>query len=192
MARPRAFDEEEVIDKAVHVFWRKGFADTSICDLEQALGMGRQSIYNSFGGKRELFLRAIKQHSQKGAEWATDLFKNKRGFDALEAYLKNFVLSLTASDERLGCFVTRCLVDHGTVDTDVANQCQSNETVLKTVFKNALQQAAEDGEFDADLVETTSTLISTHVYGLAVMARSGASPDAMRESASLFLEHLKR
>ena len=59
MARPREFDEDEVLEKALAVFWAKGFEGATVDDLEQATGLGRGSLYGAFGGKHELFLRAL-------------------------------------------------------------------------------------------------------------------------------------
>ncbi len=194
MARPRAFDETEVIERAVDVFWAKGFADTSIGDLEEALGMGRQSLYNAFGDKRTLFLRALELYTERGRSLLRDVFDgSRRGLDAISAYFESTISFLTASDERRGCFMTRCLMDHGTVDTEVAHRCLSSEQERIDLFKRALAEAVEDGALPASLdLAAAAHLLATQVNGLSVMARSGASNASMRQSTSFLIEQLKR
>ena len=62
MARPKSFDEEAVLDQAVQLFWERGYEGTSLADLEAHLGLGRQSLYNSFGDKHALFLKALDRY----------------------------------------------------------------------------------------------------------------------------------
>ena len=193
MARPREFDEKKAIDLAVDVFWRNGFADTSISDLEQALSMGRQSIYNTFGGKRELFLRALQQYFDDGnAPIQLAFGKDQRGLKAIEKYLEVVIEFQTASEDRLGCFLTRCLVDHGTPDDAVAQKCKANEKRLQHVFVKALQEAQSNGEVAEALdVDAAALHLATQIYGLSVMARSGISRDTLLDNARFLIERLR-
>lgn len=190
MARPREFDEASAIDQAVNVFWSKGFADTSIADLEEALGMGRQSIYNTFGGKRALFLKALKQYHDEGHGLLESAFaRGNRGLDAIRSYFDGSIAFLTGASERRGCFLTRCLVDHGTVDEEVASTCTSNTERLEDFFSDALKEAVEDGALSPSFeIEPAAQLLSTQMYGLSVMARSGATVDSMRATVHFLLD----
>lgn len=194
MARPREFNEQEVIDRAVDVFWRKGFADTSIGDLEQALGMGRQSIYNAFGDKRALFIRALQHYYNQGSETITSVFnEERRGLDSVYSYFALVVDNVTHSDERRGCFLIKCLMDQGTRDSEVASRCQSNDERLFKMFRKALEEAHQDRVLPDSLdLDATATLLATQVYGLNVMARSGASKETLQRSVSALLKHLVR
>ena len=194
MARPRAFDEQDVIDKAVDVFWRKGYANTSIGDLERVLGMGRQSIYNTFGDKRALFVRALQNYQQNGSNNLTSLFNGEmRGVEVIHGYFEILVETITLSDDKRGCFLTKCLMEQGVDDPDVASQCQSNEHTLTSAFKKALQEAVEDQSVPPSLdVDAAASMLSTQVYGLSVMARSGAPKETLLNSAKTLLDMLVR
>ena len=193
MARPRTFDESEAIERAMGVFWRKGFEATSICDLEEALDLGRQSIYNTFGDKRQLFLLALKRYDEAGTSFVEKAFDGEhRGLTAIQRYFEGLIAFQTASKERSGCFLTRSLVDHGTLDPDVAKRCQLNESLLRRKLIEALQQAIEDGSLDASFnVPTAAFQLSTHVYGLSVMARAGASQEDLLDSVRFMLSQLQ-
>ena len=192
MARPRCFNEQEVLEQAVDIFWRKGFADTSIGDLEEALGMGRQSIYNTFGDKRALFIRALQQYYERGSAFITDTFSGQeRGLASIYAYFDTVISRQTDSDERRGCFLVKCLVDHGTSDAEITSRCKSNESLLVSVFKKALGEAIEDQSVPSTIdVETTAMMLSTQTYGLSVMARSGVSSEVLKESTNALLKQL--
>ena len=193
MARPREFDEAKAVSQAAAVFWRKGFADTSIGDLEEALSMGRQSIYNAFGDKRTLFLRALEQYYQNANEPIKQAFTgDATGLEAIRRYLESATVILTSSDERLGCFLTRSLIDRGSVDTDVAQKCQKNEKRLLKVYMNALEEALQNGEISASLdINAAAKHLCMHTYGLDVMARSGASCKTLQDSVQFLIERLK-
>ena len=193
MARPREFDEVKAISQAAAVFWRKGFADTSIGDLEDALSMGRQSIYNAFGDKRSLFLLALDQYYQNASEPLQLAFSGDAlGLEAIRRYLEGVISFQTSSEERLGCFLTRSLVDHGTLDPDVAQKCQNNEKRLHSAFSEALVKARELGEISNSLdLEAAAQQLCLLVYGLSVMARSGTARDSLLSSAHFLLERLK-
>ncbi len=190
MARPREFNEASAVKQAVDVFWSKGYADTSIADLEEALGMGRQSIYNTFGDKRALFLKALQYYHDQGYMLMESAFSpGNRGFDAIRSYINGSIAFLTNSAERRGCFLTRSLVDHGTVDEEVAATCTSNTKHLEDFFGEALREAVEDGILSETFdVQSAARLLSTQVYGLSVMARSGASVASMRASVDFLLD----
>ena len=194
MARPRTFNEQEAIDRAVDVFWQKGFADTSIGDLEEALGMGRQSIYNTFGDKRALFLRALQQYYEKGGEIIASVFDGQaRGLESIYSYFDLVAAHQTNSEDRRGCFLVKCLVDLGMSDSEVSSRCKSNEARLQDLFKKALHEAIEDKTVSPSMdIESTAFVLSTQVYGMSVMARSGASSDAIRESSRVLLKQLVR
>lgn len=70
MARPKEFDVDQVLDRATELFWTKGYEETSMRELEEGLGVGRQSLYSTFGDKHELFLAALDRYAaQQGRSW---------------------------------------------------------------------------------------------------------------------------
>ena len=88
MARTKAFDEDVVLDRAVELFWDQGYEATSISDLEEHLGVGRQSLYNTFGDKRELFVQALQRYaSQNRDKLVAALGEPDAGWKALNGHL---------------------------------------------------------------------------------------------------------
>ena len=76
MARPREFDEEEVLERALELFWRRGYAATSLDDLTAATGLRRGSLYAAFGDKEALFLTCLRRYQQRGQELVSEIFRD--------------------------------------------------------------------------------------------------------------------
>ena len=86
MARPKEFDIDQVLDRATELFWTKGYEETSMRDLEEGLGVGRQSLYSTFGDKRDLFLAALDRYSSLQQERIEPLLAPDAGLAAIRAY----------------------------------------------------------------------------------------------------------
>ena len=74
MARKKEFDEVEVLDKALDVFWKKGYSATSIQDLVDSMGINRASIYDTWGDKHNLYVESLKRYRQKSSSWFFSFF----------------------------------------------------------------------------------------------------------------------
>ena len=85
MGRPRKFDREEALDEATRAFWKHGYEATSTNDLLDAMGIGRQSLYNSFGDKKTIFLEVLRRYRRGSDHYRADL--RAGGRDAIKAHL---------------------------------------------------------------------------------------------------------
>ena len=104
MPRPRAFDEESVLDNAMNIFWSKGFEATSIQDLVNETGLNRASMYASFGDKKALFLRVLDHYSQKiSAQRFADLRNIEDGRAAIEKTFRDTAKTGCAEGRHKGC-----------------------------------------------------------------------------------------
>ena len=192
MSRTKTFDEEETLDRAVELFWSQGFDATSIADLEKHLGLGRQSLYNTYGDKRNLFLRAMQRYTERNrSEAVAPLLASDASLDAIRLHFEGLVGFLTPSGPRRACLVTNSILELGERDVDVAKRCSANQRAVRGGFEHALKNAVKLGELPEDFdVETWSGLLMTQVYGMAVMAKSGASAQELKRSADLLLDRL--
>src|SRR5690349_24968801 len=101
MPRPKSFDQDTVLDQAVQLFWERGYEATSMADLEAHLGLGRQSLYNTFGDKQALFLKALERYrNDVGGEALARLNAPGAGLDAIRSVFHWVVESLTAPGPR--------------------------------------------------------------------------------------------
>ncbi len=191
MGRPRAFDRDEVLDRAVELFWTHGYEGTSIADLEAELGVGRQSLYNTFGDKQALFLAALDRYAHRDRERVSDLESPTGGLEAIRRYFASALDFLTAGDRDRGCFLVRSIVDMGSEVPEVADRCQRSGVRTRRALKRALQVAVEQGEIGADSdVDGLAELLLTLSYGLSTLRRSGADREEMASVVEALLEKL--
>ncbi len=173
MPRIKLFNENEVLQKSIHLFWEKGYNNTSIQDLVNHLGINRGSLYDTFGGKRELFDRAFKQYLSTNNNGLITFFESqksvKKGFE------KFFEIPLTAAvceKGVRGCFAVNTITEMLPEDKVMQDVLVKNKAIIETAFYNFLKKGVASGEIDAkkDLKKITSFLYSL-LNGLLVTAK---------------------
>jgi TetR/AcrR family transcriptional repressor of nem operon len=193
MARPKSFDEEAVLDRAVELFWERGYEGTSLSDLETHLGLGRQSLYNVFGDKHALFLKALDRYSREMGDAAlAQLNAPDAGLDAIRGFFQWSVDNLTSTRGRPGCLMSNTISERASQDPDALLRCNHARDSLERAFRRALNQAKQNGELPRRLdVEATATLLVVQNYGLTVMAKTGATAAQLRAAVEALLAGLK-
>lgn len=187
MARPKTFEDAEVLDRAVQVFWTHGYEGSSIADLEEATGLGRQSLYNTFGDKRRLFLAALKHYMEQAEGQRRRL--QGRGLDGVQAFFAGSIEFLMG--HRRGCLLTRArLEEAGT--RGVPELCDSNERSIRTLLTQRLEEAAADGTLRADVSpQVAGRMLATWVQGLSAASAAGAEPHQLLEEVTLLVSGLR-
>jgi len=189
MPRPKEFDREVVMETARNVFWRQGYQATSTEDLRLAMGIGRQSLYDSFGGKRQLYLEVLRRYNADGIEaWTATLPTAPSPLSALASLL--FLYSKEAPPRRaLGCMGVAAMCEFGVSDLEVARIGRSSSARFESLLRRILRDAKARGEVRASLNERAAArqLYAT-ILGLKVMSKAGASPEALRDVAVAALE----
>src|ERR1700738_1713076 len=120
MARPREFDRDGAVERAMSVFWRKGYAATSTDDLLRAMNIGRQSMYEKFGAKHRLSLGALEKYQR---ESVAENLRRLRSTASPLAGIEAFVIGIIASDKSArerGCMGVGSICEFGNTDTDLA------------------------------------------------------------------------
>jgi len=192
MPRPKSFDDDAVLDQAVQLFQERGYEGTSLADLEAHLGLGRQSLYNTFGDKQTLFLKALERYQRAVAEGAlAQLNAPGAGLAAIRAFFKGSVKSLTAPGPRRACLVANTILERGSQDPDSLLRCNHARAELARALRRALAEAKTRGEVARDLdVEATATLLVIQSYGLNVLAKTGATAEELHAAVEVLLAGL--
>jgi TetR/AcrR family transcriptional repressor of nem operon len=169
MARPRGFDENVVLDRAVDVFWRQGYESTAIGELCSATELNPGSIYAAFGDKRGLFVAALKRYAESvSAAVIVTLDTTPSGEAAIRSYFAILVDGMVHGRRRWGCLVTNTLVEQHAADKEIAALIARHLAKLEAAFVRAL---GRDGAVPADAAERAGALVC-FVLGLNVMAKS--------------------
>ncbi len=189
MPRPKSFDEDTVLDQAVQLFWERGYEGTSLADLESHLGLGRQSLYNSFGDKQTLFLKALDRYRRSVAERALAGLKAPgAGLAEIREFFRVQVESLTMPGPRRACLVTNTILERGSQDANALVHCNYARAELERVLRRALMQAKARGEVGEHLdVEAAATLLVVQNYGLAVLGKAGATAGELHAAVEALL-----
>lgn len=176
--RPRGFDEDKVLDHAMMLFWKKGYEATGLVDLEQATGLGRQSLYGAFGDKRALFLRIVERYFERVLKpHVVDVLDAPGSARAnLERIFKQWEMTAEAPDFN-GCLVGNSVPEFGAKDAQMSEILRRKLELMEAAFTRALRRAKEDREVNATLdVRAAARSLLTIAQGLAVVARVNREP----------------
>lgn len=192
MARPKAFDRDEVLQAATAVFWAKGYEAASTDDLLRAMGISRQSLYDTYGGKRALYLEALARYNADSLAKRIAILK---GPASPLAGLSDFLTDLAtepAEQRALGCMGINAICEFGQSDPDVTASGAAGSGALQAALEGALRAAKARGEIAAEIDEAAAgRFLQITLTGLKVYARSGAAPEALREIAAFAVQTLK-
>jgi AcrR family transcriptional regulator len=177
--RPRNFDIDLALDRAVEVFWKHGFEGASMHALTEATGLGKPSLYAAFGNKESLYLKALERYVNLLIERHARLLTDEPdGRYAVEAFLHSLAEMMTNPSLPGGCFIINGTADCGSasipVKVEIALQkaLQGSETMLR----ERLLRAQHDGQLSLNVNhEDIAALFASLIAGLAVQAKSGAS-----------------
>jgi TetR/AcrR family transcriptional repressor of nem operon len=171
--RPRSFEVEPVLERAMHVFWAKGYEGSGITDLEQATGLGRQSLYGAFGDKRALFLRVVDFYFDNvlkpGLVDVLDAPGSPRA--SIESVFAMWQ-ALAVSKDFHGCLVGNASAHIEANDEEMAELLRRKLRLLEDAFARAIKRAIEQGEVRADVdARSTARALLTLAQGLSVIAQ---------------------
>jgi TetR/AcrR family transcriptional repressor of nem operon len=186
MARPKAFDVDEALERAMELFWRKGYGATSLPDLVQHMGIGRQSLYDTFGDKRQLFLRALDRYAAVMIGGALGRLESTgASLDDLAAFLEAVVAYQTGKQVRTACLMINSAMELAVTDNEVARRANAHHQRMEGAFRRALEHAETHGEIHPLLpVDTVARHLVATVLGMVVAAKSGADSAVLRDMAS--------
>ncbi|MGW5644487.1 TetR/AcrR family transcriptional regulator [Saccharopolyspora sp. NPDC003752] len=150
MGRTKEFDPDVALGKAMELFWRQGYEATSMQDLVDCLGLGRGSIYGAFGGKRELYLKALERYVEDTRQaFVAHLSASGRAIDAVCGLVRLYVEISVEDAEVKGCFMTNTAVELP-ADEQVGRRVESGLAVMETALTTALMRARAEGDLAAD------------------------------------------
>jgi len=173
MARPKAFNEEEVIDKAVEIFWAKGYEAASMQDLVDAMGIQRGSVYGAFGSKQQLFLKSLKRYSVTVVSKLLEILESKpSAVESIELFFSQLVEHLLTAGELRSCLVTNSAIERGLRDEETKQLVLKLLNALEDGFYKNLLRAKENGELSTEFdLKVVANYLTSSMQGLLVMGK---------------------
>jgi AcrR family transcriptional regulator len=186
MARPRTFDEGDVIAAVRDEFWNRGYAATSVDDLTAATGLGKGSLYGAFGDKHSLYLRALDDYIASSLADVRAILRDPSysAHDRLARHIRGQVKALAADKDRRGCLMAKSAAELGATDDAVEQKVQQAYATWRDELVTCIKEAQADGEVDA--TQNPQALAGTllaFLRGQEALHKGGAKPAQLKAAA---------
>ncbi|MCS3869548.1 TetR/AcrR family transcriptional repressor of nem operon [Chryseobacterium ginsenosidimutans] len=175
MARTKEFNEDKALDKAMEIFWHKGYNGTSAQDLVTHLGLSRSSLYDTFGDKQKLFAQSLKKYQKQSQDQVVHLFETSENIkETLHDIFKQAVIESLEDRITKGCFMVNSSIELAMHDQEIAKIVQNNGQTMEDVFTKAVQKGQDLGQISKKLeARVLARFIFNNYSGIRVLARSG-------------------
>lgn len=190
MARSKAFEENEVLEKAMRLFWEQGYEKTSMSDLVEHMGIHRRSLYDTFGDKHQLFIKAVDRFGEHTARsLKAGLERAQTATEALQ-----FVFDFTICREEgvpSGCLFVNAAVELALREQEVDALTLAGFTDTEQMLKAVIVRGQQTGEFTTRFTaDELAECLHQQLLGLRVMARTSTPVEKLNRTARVFLEML--
>jgi AcrR family transcriptional regulator len=188
MGRPRAFDIDEALDRALGVFWRLGYEGASLPDLTRAMGINRPSLYAAFGNKEALFRKAIDRYLEGPASHMLRALEEPTSRAVVERVFRGSIDLIADPETPRGCFLVQGALACGdaadSLRQELVRRRRAGEVALRERFRRAVSEGDLPPDADPD---DLARYVASVVYGMAVQAAGGAGRDELGRVAGLAL-----
>lgn len=191
MARSKEFEEKKVLDKAMRLFWEQGYEKTSMTELVEHMGIHRRSLYDTFGDKHNLFLKAMDRFEDKiSAALAGGVKRSKTASEALQ-FIFGFMID-GDEDSPAGCLMVNSAVELAARDVEVDNKSTKAFTTAEQLLREIIIWGQRDGEFTSTYnAEELAEYLHNVWIGLRVMARTSASKEKLHRITHISMKLLE-
>ncbi len=194
MPRPKEFDPDQALEKAMQVFWRRGYEATSIQDLVEQMGINRFSLYDTFGDKHQLFLASLRHYDEKTAgEKLRALEHSEEGLPALRRYFDEWVEWAQLRGGSPGCLMANSAIECSVRDKKARAIIRKHLERIEEAFYRGLFRAQKKGEIHNRLnIRDTARYLTSNAMGFGVLAKGRPDPKVLKSAIRVIFSHLKK
>ncbi len=176
MARTKEFDEAEILNKALHIFWCKGYNGTSMQDLIDGLGISRSSLYDTYGDKRTLYLAALKKYQGDESKLLIDTITHSSSLvDTVKLIFKKMIEESVSDNLKKGCFLVNSAIDLAPHDKEISAIIAANQKEVEDAWYKAIKKSQEKGEItDQHTARALARFIMNAAMGIRVSAKTAS------------------
>lgn len=193
MARTKEFDPEAALQSALELFWQRGYEATSMADLVEHLGVGRASIYATFGNKHDLYLKAMDRYAEeRDPLLLSELSQPGPALPAIRAMVRRFAAEASTVEGRLsGCLITNTATELAPHDPAAARRVELSWEHLETPLHSALIRAQAQGELPEDREpRALARMLLVLLQGVRVVGKASSDPARVRDATEQALSLL--
>jgi TetR/AcrR family transcriptional repressor of nem operon len=189
MARPRAFDVDTALDRAMNAFWTNGYEATSLDDLCEVTGLSRSSLYATFGSKRKLLLRTVNRYTeQRSPQVAAILARHMSIRDAFADLLGQIIGQIVSGPGRRGCFLGNCAAELPRGDRVALAYVRRGLKAMEATFRDSLARAQGRGELPSGAdVDGLSRFVTAGIQGLRLVGKVNPNRAVLEDIAAIIL-----
>jgi TetR/AcrR family transcriptional repressor of nem operon len=193
MPRKKEFDPDEALAKAMSIFWRLGYENTSLDLLLREMGIARQSLYDTFGDKRGLYMRALAYYRRQTNDNLRRLFNARRPVKEAFAKVLFGLISESREKHEQGCLLLSANLERDTSDAALARFLRDNQVEVEKIFRKALRRAQKAGELSrkAD-AKALARFFTVTIQGMRAMARLRSHRKSLEQVARVALAALNQ
>ncbi len=192
MARTKAFDKQEALNRAMELFWKKGYHGTSMQDLVDTMQISRSSLYDTFGDKHAIFLQSFRQYKKAQQEVLASMSEYSDSLtDILAQFFNSLLRDVVSDDEQKGCMIVNCSTELAWEDEAVRAIIQENYEEFEKRFLPVFTLAIKRGEIDIQKNPRAMTrFLYVNMVGLRAVSRSTDNVEFLRDAAKVALSTL--
>lgn len=193
MSRPREFEMDDALDKALDVFWSQGYHHASLNDLLKAMDLSKSSFYGAFGSKHDVLMAALARYSDQGIEVYRSLFATDEDANAqVRRFLSKVLDDGDPNCQRRGCAMVNISIELAPADPGIEQAVQTHNRRLLAIVEDALIRGIAAGTVRKDLeVKAWSRALLVFLSGLYVHRKGGAEVEALSAAIDVFLTQLE-
>ena len=193
MARTKEFEPEKALTMAMDLFWRRGYEATSVHDLLEEMGIGRGSMYDTFGDKRALFLAALERFEETRVSRADEILEGSASaVEGISRLFETTIEGLVSYEPRRGCLLANTAVELAPHDEQIARRISCYVRRTEDAFERALVRGRATGEIPADKdPKALARFLVSILHGVRVLARAGVDRAVLDDSVRTALEALR-
>lgn len=191
MGRSKEFEENMVLQKAMELFWEQGYEKTSMSDLVEHMGIHRRSLYDTFGDKHALYLKAIDRYGEYSTgKLKSETLRAKTANQAIQ-YIFDYIIEGN-EDRRWGCLFVNAATEMAPRDKEVDEKTEEAFMQAEHFLAEIIREGQQTGEFSCDYdVEVLAEILHNTLLGIRVLKRTSASKEKMHRIADFFLNLLR-
>lgn len=188
--RPRVFDIDEALEKALNIFWEKGYEGASLAEFTEALGVNKPSLYAAFGNKEELFRKSLSKYVSDHASFVKETMSEPTAFKVAQGFLFRAADFLTANSHPKGCMIVQAAISIGDSSSSVKDLLIQQRINYEKLLTSRFEKAVKDGDLAEDAnPKLLAKYLATLHQGMSIQATNGATKEQLLEMAELALEN---